>query len=76
MKGYVFGPITTQGVIKRSIVNAGDTTNNQSLESVTVEPALTTSGTSTSNNALSVPINEIDADDNYGFATNIGDTNV
>jgi hypothetical protein len=76
MKGYIFGPISTQGVIKRAIVTAGDNDNTQPLERVVVEPGLTAQGTPTSNNALSIPITDIDIEDNFGFATSIGDVDV
>lgn len=78
LKGYIYGPIKTSSVIKFAnttfyiastpdgeIQNAVGNTN-PSVR-VTVRPGLTANGTPTSNVALSVPLNEIEADDDFGF---------
>ena len=72
MKGYIFGPTSTSGLIKRSIVNfASDMPIADPAERVTITPGLTADGKPTSNTALSVNINDIDAEDDYGFAKTI-----
>jgi|TARA_R110002153_G_scaffold117348_1_gene261365 hypothetical protein len=74
MKGYVFGPTSTNGIIKRASIDAhADLPRSSPSERITVEPGLTSTGLPTSNSALSVPVQEISADDDYGFATNITD---
>jgi len=69
MKGYIFGPISTTGIIRRSVVNyrADSPIADPSLKA-TITPGLTAQGTPTSNTALSVDVNTIEADDDYGFA--------
>jgi hypothetical protein len=72
MKGYIFGPTSTSGIIKRSLINyiPNSPTGDKKLTS-TITPGLTSSGTPTSNTALSVDINQIDAEDDYGFAKSL-----
>lgn len=45
--------------------------NTEPLGNVFSRPALKADGTPTSNTALSVPLSQIDADDDYGFSTSI-----
>lgn len=72
MKGYIFGPIGTTGLIKRTVLNfASDMPVADPEERVTITPGLTAEGNPTSNTALSVDINNIDAEDDYGFAKEI-----
>ena len=73
MKGFMFGPISTTGVIRRSIIDLGNLDTTTALERVNSQPGLKADGTPTSNNALSVPISDIDADDDYGISTDIND---
>ncbi len=73
MKGFVFGPTSTTGTIRRSIVGVGDADTQFNIEQVTSQPALRADGTPTSNTALSVPLDEIEADDDYGIASDISD---
>lgn len=73
MKGFMFGPISTTGIIRRSITNFGDLDNLTPQERLNTQPSLKADGTPTSNNALSVPISDIDADDDYGISTDISD---
>jgi len=73
MKGYVFGPTATSGIIRRSIANFGDTDTEVLQEKITTQPALKADGTPTSNTALSIPVDEIEADDDYGIASDISD---
>lgn len=79
VKGMFFGPVNTSGVIKRSSVNslifAGNlrTANNMQLvstskvEKTDVRPGLTANGTPTTILSESIPLNEIDSDDDFGF---------
>ena len=72
MKGYIFGPLSTSGLIKRTIVNyAADIDAASPDRTTTITPGLTADGKPTSNTALSVNINDIDAEDDYGFAKEI-----
>ena len=73
MKGFMFGPISTTGVIRRSKIDLGNLDTTTALERVNSQPGLKADGTPTSNNALSVPISDIDADDDYGISTDIND---
>ena len=73
MKGYVFGPVSTNGTIKRSVVGVGDFDTQTNIEQVSSQPGLKADGTPTSNNALSVPLDQIEADDDYGIASDISD---
>ena len=74
MKGYIFGPTSTDGIIRRAFVDFhADLPPASPSERVTIEPALTAAGVATSNNALSIPVDDINADDDYGFATNISE---
>ena len=74
MKGYIFGPISTTGTIRRNIINLfNNTAATTGLESINQQPALTAEGDPTSNTALSVPVDEIRVDDDYGIATDISD---
>lgn len=72
MKGYIFGPTSTAGVIKRTTVNfADDLPEATPVRTSVITPGLKSDGTPTSNTALSVNINDIDAEDDYGFAKSI-----
>lgn len=75
LKGYLYGPIKSQPVIKFVINNIyipenielpiGNSAN--IIERLTVRPGLTANGKPTSNIDLTVPVTEIEADDDYGF---------
>lgn len=76
MKGYYFGPITQDKVIKFANVNfyvppVADLTsavgNSTPLDRVTSQPGLTANGEPTTNVALTIPYQQIDADDPYGY---------
>lgn len=85
LKGYIFGPASTQGVIKKVEVNFYTPTTNTASEGVgttkiseyvTVSPGLDANGNPTSNASISIPVGNISANSNYGyiveFSTNIG----
>lgn len=78
LKGYLFGPTKTSSSgtgIKYIDVNfrptanvaTANTTNSVAAETVHVYPGLTANGEPTSNSALSIDWQLINADDNYGF---------
>ena len=72
MHGYVFGPTSTSGIIRRSIATfAADLPDAPAAERVSVYPGLLANGSPTSNASLTVSENNIDADDDYGFVTTI-----
>jgi len=76
MKGYLYGPIRTDAIIKFANVNfyapAVDNLvdavgNSAPVDRVTSQPGLTANGEPTSNIALTIPYQEIEANDDYGF---------
>jgi hypothetical protein len=72
MKGYIFGPTRTTGVIKRATINTGiDTGNDITNSTVTIDPGLTANGTPTSVSSNSVDRSQIDENDDYGFIEDI-----
>lgn len=82
MKGYLYGPIKKSKVVKFAnttfYIPTGNTTNLRDAvgnttpnDRVTVAPGLDSNGNPTSNASLSIDRNLIDADDDFGFVTNI-----
>jgi hypothetical protein len=80
LKGYLFGPVRTSGVIKQAEINlripevgvtAADATANTSdlAATITVTPGLTSAGEPTSNASLSIDKSLIVSTDDYGFIT-------
>jgi hypothetical protein len=75
LKGYLFGPVRKQGVIKDIFVNTyvptGDIDssigNIPPVDIIEVKPGLTANGEPTSNASLSIPYQQIKPSDNYGF---------
>ena len=83
MKGYIYGPIRRQGVIKRVQVDFGivasntsnritlaDTANTPRSSRIVVVPGLLANGSPTTNAAASIPYSNINATDDYGFCVN------
>lgn len=80
IKGYVFGPTTNRGVIKRSevhfVVPSANTTTGDVITDPTegpqvnlrIQPGLLANGSPTSNSSASISITQIDGADNYGIA--------
>jgi hypothetical protein len=82
LKGYIYGPVKKGGIIKFV-----DTTfyipsvpdgeldkavgNTKPAERVTIQPGLTVDGNPTSNINLTIPYNEIQVSDDFGFVTRI-----
>jgi hypothetical protein len=75
LKGYIFGPISKQGVIKSVDINfhVANTTNTYAnsaiVEQVIITPGLDANGNPTSNASISIPLSQIEANSNYGFIT-------
>lgn len=74
MKGYLFGPTSVQGYIKKAIIDHniygfGNTELTDFVSRITVQPGLTAANTPTSNLELSVPLSQIEKDDNWDFIT-------
>lgn len=82
LKGYIYGPVKKGGIIK--FVNTrfylpgvadghlqDAVGNTDPSEAVTVQPGLTANGQPTSNIALTIPYNQIEADDDFGYITQI-----
>jgi len=67
MKGYIFGPTYSSGVIKRAEINSHFLDSTNTSTSVAVSPGLTANGTPTSVASNSVDRSEITQDDNYGI---------
>lgn len=71
MKGYVFGPVSTSGIIKRAEINLSD--SGDGIRTSIITPGLTAAGTPTTDPASSIDLSQIDADDDYGFAKSINE---
>lgn len=71
LKGYVFGPVKSGGVIKTAEVNFfDDSAGEAELNSTfTTKPGLTANGEPTTNAALSIDQSLIGANSNYGYIT-------
>ena len=83
VKGYFYGPVRRQGIIKRSQIDfgivTGNTSNKITLEDIartgrssriTVQPGLLANGSPTTNSAASISYTQIEATDDYGFCSN------
>lgn len=72
MKGYIYGPVTSQGIISRTSSNfyADTPLGTEKSSQVILVPGLQSDGSSTANSAASIHRDLIDADDDYGFAAN------
>jgi len=82
LKGYIYGPVKKSNIIKFSntnfyIAESGDTNlgsivgNSTPNDRVTVAPGLDANGNPTTNSSLTIDRNLIEADDDYGFVTDI-----
>ena len=71
VKGYLFGPVRTQGVIKRAITTTNVETTDGSSSAIssilTATPGLTANGTPTTDSTITVPPEQISSTDDYGF---------
>lgn len=70
VKGYIYGPVKKSGIIKRTNINFinGTDVGGVKLETVKVTPGLLANGSPTSNSAASISIDNISANDTFGFA--------
>ena len=79
MKGYIFGPVSTTGIIRRTqttfntAIDVDDIETVSALEQAVSRPAMTTDRKPTSNSAISVDPDTINANDPFGIATDIND---
>jgi hypothetical protein len=79
LKGWLYGPVKSSGVIKFIKTNfylpmingpLRDAVGNSTPdEIVTIQPGLTANGQPTTNVELTIPYSQIEADDDYGFIT-------
>jgi hypothetical protein len=76
LKGYIYGPIRTIGVIKEIDINFYTPSTNTAAEGVGISPrmeyivttpGLDANGNPTSNASISIPLSEIQANSNYGY---------
>ncbi len=72
LKGYLYGPIGTSGVITRTQVDFHADTALYTPRSsrIVIVPGLLANGSPTTNSAASISRHSIDMDDDYGFASN------
>lgn len=74
VKGYLFGPVRTQGVIKRAItttsIETTDGTSSRLSSITTTTPGLTANSTPTSDSNITLPPEQIDSDDDFGYIEN------
>ena len=86
LKGYFYGPITSSKVIKFVEVNlfVPNVPDGQietvvgtldPIETIKITPGLTANGEPTSNAEMSIPVADINADDNYGYVVVIESAN-
>lgn len=74
VKTYFFGPVSTPKVIKIAKTNIYADTNVTAVSIATdIRPGLTANGEPTSNSSLSIPIADINADDDWGYVIEIID---
>ena len=73
VKGYLYGPVRNSGVIKRTVTNIYDTNSSNTVfaAEINTRPGLKANGTPSSNAQNTVPVNQISANDNFGFITTI-----
>jgi len=73
VKGYIYGPVKKSGIIKRTMVDFINSSNTalqtgNRIEKITITPGLDANGNPTANSSQSISIDNISANDNYGFA--------
>lgn len=72
MKGYLYGPTSTSGVITRTQIDLHPNTaiTTSRTERIVTVPGLLANGSPTTNSAASISRNLIKSTDDYGFASN------
>lgn len=74
LKGELLGPVDDNKKIIRTVhANIRDIDSLQIMEEVHIEPGLTVNGEPTSDRTESIPIEDINADDNYGYVVDINE---
>lgn len=75
VKGYLFGPVTNKGIIKRTVLDfvSQDSTNPITQEigpqhKIVLTPGLLANGEPTTNPSLSVPVSSVEVSDNWDYA--------
>ena len=74
VKGYIFGPVSNKGVIKKTILDftASSNTSFERTEGpqskVLLTPGLLANGSPTSNSSASIAVSQISSNSNYGYA--------
>jgi hypothetical protein len=70
VKGYIFGPVSNKGVIKRTVLDfASDSTVGTPFnERISLTPGLLANGSPTANSSASIDTSSITANTTYGFA--------
>lgn len=73
LKGNLFGYIGDTGIINKAYINLYPTANTSanSYDQITIQPAMFANGSPTTNALASVPVNQINANDTFGIATDI-----
>ena len=77
VKAYLYGPITNSGIIQRAITNFVDTTTDaeSTIDRITITPSQFANGSPlfvpSGNTQLSVAIDQISANTDFGFTTDI-----
>ena len=77
VKAYLYGPITNSGIIQRAITNFVDTTTDAepTIDRITITPSQFANGSPlfvpSGNTQLSVAIDQISANTDFGFTTDI-----
>lgn len=80
LKGWLFGPVAEKKIIKFIDMNyyiantndIRDSVGNTAIsEQVKLQPGLTANGQPTSNSSLSIPVTEINMDDDFGYVEEI-----
>jgi hypothetical protein len=74
VKGYIFGPVSNKGTIKRTVIDITIPTGENGTptegpqKKITLTPGLLANGSPTSNSSASIAITNINANTNYGYA--------
>lgn len=75
VKGYIFGPVSNKGVIKRAVVDLGipssgfaPTVTEGPNKKIILTPGLLANGSPTANSSASIDTSSIGANNAYGFA--------
>lgn len=74
MKGYFFGPTKNKKIIKVTNVNLYDKMNaNTQVANINITPGLTANGEPTTDPDLTIPYEDINADDNWDYIVQVSE---